>query len=219
MNIKSVLSQGNVNFISMLRKGGSTLTKDNFPELCEIEPGSTSEYTQCAKFVNNVLKRKFPVYGDAWNQKNVKLVYTGYDSSEKPLSYDKEKVDEYNKSATMKFLKEFNSKQDLDTTKVYTVNMTYKGSGYQERAFNEAETDVVGTHTGWTYWKNTEPDKKGEWRVKHSIDGKIYDDKFTEIQGPNKPWSITTVYEPRERTMLDNIKEIVKKFIKYNENK
>lgn len=183
----------------------------DYDEFFDIKPGCKSDDYQCATYQNNLLRKNgYNVYGDAWNLNGVKQLYTGYDTSKKPKSYNGHEINKYNNDATTRFRKEFDSKTMLDTKKTYVANMVYKGSSYQKAAYEQANSDAIGTHTGVVYWD----DDKEQWRINHSIQGKVYDEKFTEVQGPNRKWSVTTVYEPKKNTLLDNVKIVIKKFMK-----
>ena len=68
-------------------------------------------------------------------------------------------VEKHNDNASNNVLRNFNS-ATLDTTRLYSANMYYRGSKFQEKAFNEGQ-GVTGTHTGALRWRNTTPDRKG----------------------------------------------------------
>lgn len=165
----------------------------------KVVPGLGDE--ACAQFVNYAINSHgFNIFGNAWNPSNMSLVYSGYNTDDRPESYNEALVDAYNAKATKNFYDNFKSTEQLDTNKMYRVNMFYKHSRRKKDAYEEGRDGVAGTHTGLVMYNKD--DKK--WHVYHEINKKIYDDYFTKIQNPNNDYGITAIYEPRANNMFVN---------------
>lgn len=155
---------------------------------------------QCSQFANQILNDAgYNISGNAWNPNQMSLLYSGYDTSTRPVAYDLQKVTDYNHAATDNFYKNFDSKT-LDPEKLYRVNMFYNGSGFQEQAYNEARDGVAGSHTGVVVY---DPNSK-KWNVVHNIHGTVHVDPFTGIQNSKNKYGITAIYEPRANNIITN---------------
>lgn len=161
--------------------------------------GTKVNTDQCAKWANGFLREHGDIiYGDAWNPRNVDELYNGYEGLEKPAVYSREAVEAYNHAASENVLKNFDSKT-LDKNKSYSVNMYYNGSPSLEEAYNNGR-GVTGTHTG-VLWNDN-----GQWKVSHNVHGTIHEEPFFYLQSGKRPYGVTTIYEPREGTILNKIK-------------
>lgn len=161
--------------------------------------GDKVDTNECAEWSNGVLRDNgFDVSGNAWGLNGVDFVFNGYEGLEKPATYDKGKVHQYNVSASRNILKNFDSKT-LDPEKAYVVNMYYADSPAQESAYNEGK-GVTGTHTGILTNEN------GRWTVTHNIHGKIYQDDFIGLQGGKGRWGVTAIYSPKKANLMTYIK-------------
>lgn len=171
-----------------------------------IKTGRKCGTDGCAKYANDALihykdeegRNLYSINeigGHAWTRlgtgKNVKMIYSGYDSPEyDKANYSEEASDARNFRAADRLLKEFDSRT-LDPNKVYMVNMFYKGSPSRAQAWEEAYNGTTGTHTGNLYFNK----KTGKWHVSHNIHNKVYDDVFTKIQGSKGQWGVTAIAE------------------------
>lgn len=152
-----------------------------------------AETDECAKYRNNMLhKYGINLWGNAW-QEGGTPVFNGFVHSgvAKPKVYNQRDVEKYNEAASDAVLRQFKSKT-LDPSKVYTVNMYFRGSKAQRLAYDTGENSMTGTHTGILIYKN------GDWYVNHNIHGKVHEDKFTAIQGRStgKPYGVTAISDP-----------------------
>lgn len=176
-------------------KGRMTRSKAKPLKVGETLAGSRADTDQCAKFANDYVRSQgYMQNGDAWNSSGISTVFSGYDGLERPSAYDAAAVAAYNNAASDNVLKNFDS-STLDPERLYTVNMYFRGSPYQEEAFNNGTKDRTGTHTG--YLQNQD----GQWYVVHNIHGKVHIDPFSSIQGGGRGWGVTGIYAPRK----DNI--------------
>ena len=153
----------------------------------------TTDTDQCAKYRNNMLKKYgINAWGNAW-QEGGTPIFNGFVHSgvTKPKVYDRNAVQKYNEAASEAVLRQFKS-QTLDPSKVYTVNMYYRGSEAQPIAFRDGENSMTGTHTGLLIYKN------GNWYVNHNIHGIVHEEKFTKLQGRNtgKRYGVTAISDP-----------------------
>lgn len=153
----------------------------------------TTNTDQCAKYRNNMLKKYgINAWGNAW-QEGGTPIFNGFVHSgvTKPKVYDRNAVQKYNEAASEAVLRQFKS-QTLDPSKVYTVNMYYRGSEAQPIAFRDGENSMTGTHTGLLIYKN------GDWYVNHNIHGTVHEEKFTKLQGRNtgKRYGVTAISDP-----------------------
>lgn len=156
-------------------------------------PGDATGTDDCAKYRNEKLRAYgINLWGNAW-QEGGTPVFNGFVHSgiTKPKVYDRRAVQKYNEAASEAVLRQFKS-QTLDPTKVYTVNMYYRGSPAQQTAFRDGENSMTGTHTGILIYKD------GDWYVNHNIHGKDYEEKFTTLQGRNtgKRYGVTAISDP-----------------------
>jgi hypothetical protein len=107
-------------------------------------------------------------YGNAWNLKNVDVLYNGYKGMKKPAEYDRKAIERYNHAAADSVYKNFDS-TTLDKSKPYSVNMFYNGSPAQEKAYEQGD-NVTGTHTGLLTFNPSQ----NKWYVTHNIHGTIH---------------------------------------------
>lgn len=157
------------------------------------------ETDQCATWSNGLLRKNgYAISGNAWGLNRVNTVFNGFDGLEKPSSYDRGKVEQYNHNATSNVYKYFDSKT-LDTSKPYVVNMYYNGSPSQEDAYYNGK-GVTGTHTGIL----THDGKR--WNVTHNIHGTIHEEPFISLQNKGNKYGVTAIYEPRKETLIDQIR-------------
>lgn len=155
----------------------------------------------CAKYANARIEEgegDYSSWGNAWNLKNVDLVYSGYDKANRPKKFDYNEVDKYNRTASDKVWTDFDSKT-LDPNKPYLVNMYYNKSPFLETAYKDGN-GVTGTHVG--VLENI----GGKWYVTHNIHGKVYQEPFFGLQGGNKNWGVTAIFTPRTPTFVNRIK-------------
>ena len=198
--------------LSKIINSQKPLNKDKYPYAFEPVNNQKTNIPHCAEYQNGILRNcGFKVYGPAWNLQGVKPIFSGYNPDLKPEEYDKKSVEKYNKNAADNLYKNFKS-SSLDTTKLYITNMYYKGSPYQKEAFETGRDDLAGTHTGYLRWKNTTPKKKGLWEVTHNIHGDVHVQPFLSIQGSKNKWGATAIYEPKRKTSIDKIREVVAKW-------
>lgn len=139
-------------------------------------------------------------YGNAWNLKNVDVLYNGYKGMKKPAEYDRKAIERYNHAAADSVYKNFDS-TTLDKSKPYSVNMFYNGSPAQERAYEQGD-NVTGTHTGLLTFNPSQ----NKWYVTHNIHGTIHQDLFVPLQSGKGKYGVTAIYEPRENTMVNKLK-------------
>lgn len=155
----------------------------------------------CAKYANSRVEEgegDYSTWGNAWNLKNVDLVYSGYNQDEKPEVFDYTAVDKYNRAASDRVWSDFDSKT-LDPNRPYLVNMYYNKSPFLETAYNEGN-GVTGTHVGVLENIN------GKWYVTHNIHGKVFQEPFLQLQGGKKNWGVTAIFSPRTNSLINRIK-------------
>lgn len=163
-----------------------------------------AECIDCAKYANGRVEEgegDYSTWGNAWNLKNVDLVFSGYNQDDRPKEFDYDAVDKYNRAASDRVWTDFDSKT-LDPDRPYMVNMYYKGSPYLETAYKEGK-GVTGTHTGVLENIN------GKWYVTHNIHGKIFQEPFLNLQGGNKNWGVTAIYSPRTKSLINRFKTML----------
>lgn len=163
--------------------------------------GQPAGCNECATFANQILRSEgHNTRGDAWELKNKSILFSGYNPVNRPKTYDKRKVEKYNLDASRRLLKEFDS-ETLNKEKKYIVNMFYKGSNFQEQAFNNDTDDLVGTHEGLLVFNN----KKNRWDVVHNIHGTVYVDDFINLQKYPGKYGVTAVMSPEEQDIMDKL--------------
>jgi len=164
--------------------------------------GDKAGTDECAAWSNGVLRKHgYLISGNAWALNDVDTVYSGYDFSKKPTKYNRAAIQKYNSDAADTMYKEFDS-NTLDKSQPYVVNMFYKGSPAQEKAFKNGK-EVMGTHTGILSYK------KGKWVVTHNIHGTIHEDSFTSLQNGKGQYGVTTIYRPRKESFTSNLKHFL----------
>ena len=188
--------------LPVIEEGIDSFQKGGLPKYKNLQKCNTK---QCAKFSNGTLRDVgYLIRGDAWNLKNVDVLYSGYKTDDYPTKWDLSAVEKYNADAADDFYKNFDSKT-LNKNDIYVVNMFYKGSHAQKEAYDENEDKVTGTHTGYVAWNGD----KNIWEIIHNIGGTIHIDPFTKTQGSNRDYGVTTIYKPRERSFFNSIKDIL----------
>lgn len=188
-----------------MKEGGKNSLAEIFRNGGKHKNGEKCTTEQCAEFSNSEVRDQgYIPWGNAWNLRNADILYSGYNPEEYPSEYNLQAVQQYNNNASDNFYKNFDSKT-LDKDSVYLVNMYYKGSPAQETAYKEGRDKITGTHTGYATWN---PDTN-RWEVTHNIHGTIHVDPFTQIQGGNKQYGITTIFEPRKKNLVNQIKDIL----------
>lgn len=166
-----------------------------------VKAGDTVNTEQCAEWANKWLRDNgYITYGNAWNLKNVDVLYNGYKGMKKPAEYDRKAIEKYNHAAADSVYKNFDS-TTLDKSKPYSVNMFYNGSPVQERAYEQGD-NVTGTHTGLLTFNPSQ----NKWYVTHNIHGTIHQDLFVPLQSGKGKYGVTAIYEPRENTTVNKIK-------------
>lgn len=184
---------GLLNYITSFKDGGFTGNK---------KKGDKVDTTECATWSNGTLRNlNYLISGHAWSLNDVDTLYNGYDGLSKPETYDKAEVQKYNQAATDAVLKGFKS-DTLDKSQPYVVNMFYRGSKAQERAFNEGK-GVTGTHTGILSYKD------GQWVVTHNIHGTIHEEPFLALQNSKGNYGVTAIYAPRKNTFVNSVKSFL----------
>lgn len=162
--------------------------------------GDSAGTLWCATWSNGLLRNNgYMINGDAWDLHNVDTVYSGYDTSKKPKTYDRTALEAYNAEATDSVYRNFDSKE-LDKSRPYVVNMYYKGSDKQKDAY-ENGNDVTGTHTGVLTYEN------GRWMVTHNIHGTIHQDPFISLQNKRGKWGVTAIYAPRRKNIINQVRK------------
>lgn len=157
--------------------------------------GGNAGTGECAQYRNQILRKNgYNLWGNAW-QEGGTPVFNGYDHIKitKPTVYNRSEIAKYNEAASEAVYKLFDSKT-LNPSKVYTVNMYYRGSPAQQEAFRDGENNMTGTHTGILIYKN------GDWYVNHNIHGVVHEDKFTSLQGKNTHtrYGVTAISDPSQ---------------------
>lgn len=171
--------------------------------LKKIKSGDNAGTKHCAEFINGKFREcGFDVYGNAWNQKGVKKVVSGYDYFNKPKKYNKDSIDAYDKKAS-KWIYDNLKSSELDTNNIYFTNMHFENSAYQKRAFKEGK-DVSSTHIGGVFWNGK------YWESIHNVGGKVIKEPFVNAQKGDK-YGVTALYEyePEKLSWLDKIKKAV----------
>lgn len=163
-----------------------------------IQQGCKAGTQQCAQFQNQKFRDYgYDIKGNAWNLVGDKIIFNGYDELNIPETYDKKIIEKINKDASKNVYNNFDSKT-LNPEQPYIVNMYYKGSPYQETAYNDGDK-VYGTHTGiLTYDNNT-----GRWIVTHNIHDNIHKDDFIQLQGGKGKYGVTAISTPRKSNLLN----------------
>ena len=187
-------------------------------------PSSRCNTKQCAQFSNGELRDAgFKVYGNAWNLSGTKDVINGYKetdgSNDKPFNEA-----EYNKmnAQAAKYIYDNLNTQDLDTNKVYTVNMFHPSSTFKKRAYDESRRRTYGTHTGILSY---DPGTQGghgasKWYVTHNEGGHVKREPFSTMQYSGKngiPTTgsyVTQISEPLENRniferFLDKLRSMI----------
>ena len=160
------------------------------------------ESEECAYFSNHTLNDQgYMMSGNAWTPRGGDIIYNGFDSQKRPKSYNEKTYDAYARGAVKDIYDNFVTKDTLDPDQVYTVNMYYKTSPNKEKAFNDGK-EVFGTHTGYL---NFDPKDK-QWYVTHNIHGKIYKQRFFDLQNSNGNVGVTAIFQPRKNTIVNRIK-------------
>lgn len=168
----------------------------------KYQAGNIVSTKDCAKYQNDYLRSLgYLISGNAWNLKEPSLLYSGYKGLKKPNKFDESEVIKYNNQASDNVKKNFDS-DTLDKNEIYVVNMYFKGSPYQQIAYQEGTDNKAGTHTGYLKY---DPKKKG-WYVTHNIHGHIHVDNFKAIQGGNKQYGVTTIYKNRPNNLGTRIR-------------
>lgn len=155
---------------------------------------------ECAKLANDRSQGYgYMIFGDAWQLFNnttgkkpsLKQVYNGFNKKLKPKEFTEEDYDEYISIASKNFKNAFQDGQiNLDPNKFYRVGMYYKRSPHKKEAFYGGSANgEVNTHTGYIEFVNGEP------RVIHTISDDLKENKLSDLLGPNKPYSVVTIYE------------------------
>lgn len=160
------------------------------------------ESNECAYFSNHTLNDNgYMISGNAWNPRGVDSIYNGFEGLTKPNTFNTEDYDTYARNAVKNVYNNFITRQQLNPNEVYTVNMFYSNSPNKEKAFNESN-GVYGTHTGYLNYDQNDD----TWYVTHNIHGKIYKQKFGQLQNPEGQIGVTAIYKPRKNTIVNRIK-------------
>lgn len=171
------------------------------PPALTVKAGDKVNTTQCAAWSNGWLRDNgYAIHGNAWNLKNVNVLYNGYSNMKKPSQYNRQEIEQYNHSAADSVYKNFDSKI-LDKSKAYAVNMFYNGSPAQEEAYKHGD-NVTGTHTGALVFNPS----TNRWYVTHNIHGTIHQEPFVQLQSGKGKYGVTAVYQPREGGIINRIK-------------
>ena len=171
------------------------------PPALTVKAGDKVNTTQCAAWSNGWLRENgYLTHGNAWNLKNVDVLYNGYSNMKKPSKYDLKAIQQYNHAAADSVYKNFDS-STLDKSKPYAVNMFYNGSPAQEEAYRNGD-HVTGTHTGALVFNPS----KNRWYVTHNIHGTIHQEPFVQLQSGKGKYGVTAIYQPRENTFVNKVK-------------
>ena len=182
------------------RKGGSTNESAGTSDFPIIVNGQPLTIKQCAEFAHGVLRNAgYLAQGNAWDSTGSDVVYSGYNPSNRPETFDSLAVLRYNNAASDSVYKNFDS-NTLDVSKPYLVNMYYKGSKHLREAYENGTKDRAGTHTGYLIHDGN------QWNVVHNIDGTAHVDKFTNVQGGNKKYGVTSIFAPRKNTVWNTVR-------------
>lgn len=167
--------------------------------------GQKCDTDQCAAFSNSYIRSLGnTTNGNAWNLKDADLIYSGYNTENRPRKYDQSSVEQYNYEAADTLYRDFKS-GSLDKDKIYAVNMFYKGSPSLKTAYKDGRDDIAGTHTGYLQYNPTTK----RWTVVHNIHGTIHVDDFIGIQGSDGKYGVTAIFEPynkKDRSFLQRMK-------------
>lgn len=157
------------------------------------------ETQDCARFGNCQMQDDgYISNGHAWTRhNNQQTIYSGFNTKERPKTYDLNKVVNYNLNAADDVANNFNI-DDLDKDSVYSVGMYYMGSRAQERAYNEGVDGATNTHTG-----NLIFDKDlNDWVVKHNMYGKEVTNRYSDVLGSKGKYGITGIYKPHKDDLV-----------------
>lgn len=114
--------------------------------------GDKVDTEECAAWSNQTLRDlDYLISGNAWSLNGVDTIFNGYNKLQRPAEYSRVAVQRHNQEATDSVYRDFDS-NSLDKSQPYVVNMFYKGSPAQERAYKE------GKRSDWyTYWNTLIP--------------------------------------------------------------
>lgn len=162
----------------------------------KVRAGSRAGTNECAAWSNRFLRKNgYLISGNAWSLNDVDLEYSGYKGLNKPESYKESAVRQYNSSASDNIYRNFDS-NSLDKDDVYVVNMYYRGSPSQRKAYTQGR-GVTGSHTGILYFSPS----NNKWVVKHNIHGTIYQEPFVQLQSGSRKYGVTAIYSPRKNNL------------------
>lgn len=182
------------NRINYFRRPNKVLSKEP-----AIINGETID--ACAKYGNCKLSQQgYISNGHAWTRhNNQRTIYSGYNTKNRPTTYNEDSVVKYNSEAADNVVRDFDF-NTLDKNSVYTVGMYYKGSPAQERAYNEGIDGVTNTHTGNLFW-SPEADS---WVVEHNIHGTAITNELRDVLGSRGKYGVTGIYQPYKNTVIGN---------------
>lgn len=149
---------------------------------------------ECAQFANDQLRASgiHMPSGNAWSQAG-SVVYNGYANTTPkvaPTTVSGQMNHGY--AATRDLYKNFDV-NGLDKSKVYTVNMWYKGSPNVSKAYaDDDKNNIFGTHTGNLYWDGK------KWAVQHNIHGTIHNDAYANLGNIGGRYGITAIQDPNK---------------------
>lgn len=163
--------------------------------------GDKVDTEECAAWSNQTLRDlDYLISGNAWSLNGVDTIFNGYNKLQRPAEYSRVAVQRHNQEATDSVYRDFDS-NSLDKSQPYVVNMFYKGSPAQERAYKEGK-GVTGTHTGILSYQD------GQWVVTHNIHGTIHEEPFVKLQNSRGKYGVTAIFSPRKRGVLNSIKSL-----------
>ena len=178
--------------------------KDSVYPVLAVKHGSKVNTDQCATWSNSWLRDNgYITHGNAWNLKGVDTLFNGFEGLQKPSTYDRAAIEQYNHDAADSVYKNFDS-STLDKSKPYAVNMFYNGSPALQDAYNNGDS-VSGTHTGILTFN---PDEN-RWYVTHNIHGTIYQEPFVPLQNGKGKYGVTAIYKPRKKNLVNRVKDVL----------
>lgn len=194
-HLQEQIQNGPKNTVDSLRKPNKILSSKP-----AVVNGETID--ACAKYGNCVLTNQgYISKGHAWTRhNNQRTIYSGYNTKNRPTTYNENSVVKYNSEAADNVVRDFDF-NTLDKNSVYTVGMYYKGSPAQEQAYNEGIDGATNTHTGNLFWSP----EANSWVVEHNIHGTAITNELRDVLGSRGKYGVTGIYQPYKNTVIGNI--------------
>ena len=174
--------------------------KDYSDEKAVLRNGCTTK--ECAKWSNDQLQKAgLNIFGHAWTRndnKGIKKIYSGYDVSKRPKTYDEKAVIDYTLAAADSLAK------TLDVSKLQQndiVGLYYRHSPNVETAYKNGTNGETQTHTGHVVVEDGVP------YVVHNVNENIIKNKVEDIIGSKHPYGITSIYRKQLGGEMKNKKK------------